>query len=120
TMTQDEINREEAANPANWSEATDGLYFSKRDQRLWVRTRENATSWTFNFGHRNAALWLLVFIFLQALVCSVVSFIEVSQGPRGVWRFIGVVSAPLLFTVLTWIAIAKGPVASKKGSGKDG
>jgi uncharacterized membrane protein len=58
TMGQDDINREEQANPANWGDGPWGFYFSKRDSRLWVPKRGEPTSWTFNFGHRNAAPWL--------------------------------------------------------------
>jgi hypothetical protein len=119
-MTQDDINREESANPANWSDGEWSLYFSKRDRRLWVPTRENATSWTFNFGHRNAALWLLGFLLFQSFVMSVISFFEKSLRVTGILSFIGAVFVLPMLTVLVWLAIVKRPVATKKDRGKDG
>ena len=118
-MGQDDINREEQANPANWGDGPWGFYFSKRDSRLWVPKRGEPTSWTFNFGHRNAAPWLMVFMLFQALMMAVTSFIAVSQGVGGVPGFIGVVSGPLMLNFLLWMVIATGRVAPRKDRGKD-
>jgi len=38
-MTRDEIDRAEWENPANWSEALMGIYFSKCDSRVWAPNR---------------------------------------------------------------------------------
>jgi uncharacterized membrane protein len=58
-MTQDEINRVEWENPANWSDNIVGVYFSKRDNRVWVPKRRPGVGWTLNLGHRWGAWWLV-------------------------------------------------------------
>lgn len=49
-MTQDEIDRAERENPANWSDILVGVYFSKRDSRTWVRKRPPGIGWTLDLG----------------------------------------------------------------------
>jgi uncharacterized membrane protein len=58
-MTQDEINRAEWENPANWSDSVVGIYFSKRDTRTWVPKRVPAFGWTLNLAHSAGAWWLV-------------------------------------------------------------
>jgi GrpB-like predicted nucleotidyltransferase (UPF0157 family) len=58
-MTQEEINRVEWENPENWSDPVIGLYFSKRDSRVWVPKRGLGLGWTLNLGRREAAWWLI-------------------------------------------------------------
>ena len=58
-MTQDEINRAEWGNPANWSDTLVGIYFSKRDTRVWVPKRRPTWGWTLNLGNPAAAWWLV-------------------------------------------------------------
>lgn len=67
-VMQDEVNREEWANPANWSDAIVGLYFSKRDTRVWVPKRRPGLGWTLNLGHPAGAWWLVGLITLPPLV----------------------------------------------------
>lgn len=58
-MNQDEANRAEWENPANWSDSVVGLYFSKRDPRTWVPKRPPGIGWTLNLGHPSGAWWLV-------------------------------------------------------------
>ena len=58
-MTRDEVNRAEWENPANWSDTVAGVYFSKRDTRVWVPKRVPAWGWTINLGHPAGAWWLV-------------------------------------------------------------
>jgi len=55
-MNQSEINDAEWANPDNWSM---GLYFSKRDQRVWVPKSVPAMGWTLNLGTKAGACWMI-------------------------------------------------------------
>lgn len=58
-MTQHEVNRAEWENPANWSDALVGVYFSKRDTRTWVPKRPPGIGWTLNLGRPAGAWWLV-------------------------------------------------------------
>ncbi len=58
-MTRDEINQAEWENPANWSDAVVGVYFSKRDDRVWVPKRRPWWGWTINLGNPAGAWWLV-------------------------------------------------------------
>lgn len=58
-MTQDEVNRAEWDNPENWSDNLVGVYFSKRDKRVWVPKRRPGFGWTLNLGNRRGAWWLV-------------------------------------------------------------
>ena len=60
-MDQREINQAEWENPENWSESIVGIYFSKRDSRVWVPKRSPNFGWTLNLAQPRAA-WLLVAI----------------------------------------------------------
>lgn len=55
-MDQRQINDAEWANPDNWSM---GLYFSKRDQRVWVPKSVPAMGWTLNLGTRAGACCMI-------------------------------------------------------------
>jgi uncharacterized membrane protein len=72
-MTQDEINRAEWENPANWSDTLVGVYFSKRDTRVWVPKRRPSWGWTVNLGRPAGAWWLVGFLALPPLVASLLS-----------------------------------------------
>lgn len=69
-MTQDEINRAEWENPANWSDTIVGIYFSKRDSRVWVPKRIPSWGWTLNLGHPSSAWWLVGLIATPALLAA--------------------------------------------------
>lgn len=58
-MTQDQIDQAEWENPANWSDTIVGVYFSKRDSRVWVPKRSPSWGWTINLGHPSGAWWLV-------------------------------------------------------------
>ena len=62
-MQQRKVNLREWTNPANWSHPRFGVYFSKRDTRLWVPKRGAGAGWTLNLA-RPAAAWLLVALIL--------------------------------------------------------
>lgn len=72
-MNQRDLNDAEWANPSNWSA---GLYFSKKDTRVWVPKSIPWTGWTLNLGTRAGARWMiglliglpLFMIFLMSLV----------------------------------------------------
>jgi uncharacterized membrane protein len=85
-MTQDDINREEWANPSNWGDGPWGLYFSKRDSRAWVPKRQRWQGWTLNFGHRHAGMWVLGMTLLPVLLVLLVLVIvglAASEGGPG-------------------------------------
>lgn len=73
-MTQDEINRAEWQNPANWNEDPLGFYFSKRDSRVFVPKRPPATGWTLNLGHPTGPRWLYG-LFLAIILFQTVFFV---------------------------------------------
>jgi uncharacterized membrane protein len=54
----DWANQAEWSNEANWSHPKFGIYFSKRDSRLWV-PKKFGWGWTLNMGHPQAAWWLV-------------------------------------------------------------
>lgn len=56
--SQDDINEEEWANPANWR-GPFCIYSSKSDNRIWVPKRNPSMGWTLNFAH-GAAWWSLL------------------------------------------------------------
>lgn len=65
-MMQEEINRAEWENLANWSHPVFGVYFSKRDSRIWVPKRTPSWGWTLNLGHPSGMWWLVGLILLPA------------------------------------------------------
>jgi uncharacterized membrane protein len=69
-MTQDEVNRTEWENPDNWSDPVVGVYFSKRDSRVWVPKRVPAFGWTLNLGRPQAAWWLVGIILAPVVLCA--------------------------------------------------
>jgi len=66
----DEIEQAEWAKPDNWGDGPMGLYFSKRDRRLWVPKRQPGMGWTLNFAHRAAGLWIVGFGVLGAAIVA--------------------------------------------------
>jgi uncharacterized membrane protein len=66
----DEIEQAEWANPDNWGDGPMGLYFSKRDRRLWVPKRQPGIGWTLNLAHRAAGLWIVGFGILAAAIVA--------------------------------------------------
>ena len=70
-MNQRELNDAEWANPSNWSE---GLYFSKKDSRVWVPKSIPWMGWTLDLGTRAGAYWMVSLLIglplLMALLMS--------------------------------------------------
>lgn len=72
-MTQHTIEQQEWDNPDNWSrKAWLGLYFSKRDPRLFVRKPVSSLGWTLNFARPGAAV-LLLGIVIVAMLATVIA-----------------------------------------------
>lgn len=69
-MTQDQINQAEWENPANWSDTVVGVYFSKRDTRVWVPKRLPTWGWTINLGHPTGAWWLVGLLAAPTLIAG--------------------------------------------------
>jgi uncharacterized membrane protein len=63
--SQEEIDAEEWANPANWG-GWFGSYRSKRDSRTWVPKRNPDLGSTLNFA-RSGAWWSLLGLFTVPL-----------------------------------------------------
>jgi uncharacterized membrane protein len=70
-MKQDRINQREWENPANWSDTLVGVYFSKRDTRIWVPKRVPSFGWTLNLGHPAGAWFLVALLALPPLLAGV-------------------------------------------------
>lgn len=71
-MTQDEINEMEWKNPDNWS---GGLYFCKRDSRVWVPKQIRSLGWTINLGQKQGArtmMWVFIGCIIIAVLANVV------------------------------------------------
>ena len=65
-------NEQEWANAENWSDSTMGLYFSKRDTRVWVPKRRRELGWTLNLARAAGAGWFLAILLAPSLVLLVV------------------------------------------------
>ena len=69
---QDEINKTEWENPANWTT----IYFSKKDSRTWVPKKNPKYGWTINFGSLAGARWIyylfILFLLLGTLIGAVI------------------------------------------------
>ena len=72
-MTQDEINQAEWENPANWSDSIVGVYFSKRDSRVWVPKRRPHWGLTLNLARPAGAWWLVAFMAGTPIVTRLLS-----------------------------------------------
>ncbi len=66
-MTQQEINDAEWRNPDNWSDKVIGVYFSKRDSRIWVAKQQPWLGWTLNLAHP-AGAWTMILAFISILL----------------------------------------------------
>jgi uncharacterized membrane protein len=63
-VNQDEINKSEWENPANWTAGSKHLcvYFSHKDSRTWVPKRIPSMGSTLNLGRRSGVAWLVGFM----------------------------------------------------------
>ncbi|MCP4650776.1 MAG: hypothetical protein GY853_11965 [PVC group bacterium] len=63
-MTQDEINKAEWENPANWTKGSKlmCIYFSQKDSRTWVPKRMPWMGSTINLGKPAGVAWLMGFL----------------------------------------------------------
>lgn len=69
-------NNNEWRNPDNWSRpGLFGIYFSKKDTRVWVPKSLPVLGWTINFGHRNAVFWMGALLLIPALVVVAIALI---------------------------------------------
>lgn len=71
--TPQEGNEAEWRNPENWSGALVGVYFSKRDTRVWVPKRVPRWGWTLNLGNPAAAWWLVGLLAIPPLLAVAIS-----------------------------------------------
>jgi uncharacterized membrane protein len=71
-MNQDEVNKAEWANPANWHGGFLGIYSSQRDSRTIVPKRIPVLGWTLNMP-RPASRMFLGAILLVAVVSILAS-----------------------------------------------
>lgn len=78
-MDQSAINEQEWANPDNWSDYEIGLYFSKRDSRVWVPKRERELGWTFNLAHARGALGFMAVLLSPSAVLLIVLLVVVAN-----------------------------------------
>ena len=69
---QDEVDRAEWENPANWSDSVVGMYFGKKDSRVWVPKRVPTWGWTINLGHPAGAWWLVAFLAVPPIAAVVI------------------------------------------------
>jgi uncharacterized membrane protein len=72
-MSQEEINEAEWNNPDNWSK---GLYFSKKDNRVWVPKQIRSLGWTVNLGQGKGAATLM-WTFVGGIIIVVLANIVV-------------------------------------------
>jgi uncharacterized membrane protein len=72
-VDQEQINRTEWENPANWSDNIVGIYFSKSDSRVWVPKRFPSFGWTLNLGNPAAAWWLVGLLAVPTLLSALAS-----------------------------------------------
>ncbi|SOD90142.1 DUF5808 domain-containing protein [Caenispirillum bisanense] len=56
---------------AHWGHGRIGLYFCKRDPRLFVRKRRPSMGWTVNLAHRAAGLVLVGITIVPVLIVVV-------------------------------------------------
>jgi uncharacterized membrane protein len=72
-MTQDDINRSEYENPANWSLLT---YSSTKDSRIFVPKRRGVGV-TMNFGHKKGKVSFIVILALLALPVMIFTLVVI-------------------------------------------
>lgn len=54
------VNYQEWKNPDNWGGPKFlSVYFSKKDNRVWVPKAIKYTGWTLNLAHKGGILWLV-------------------------------------------------------------
>ena len=71
-MSQNEVNEAEWNNPDNWSA---GIYFSKKDSRVWVPKRIRSMGWTINLGQKKGAvtmMWTFIGAILFVVLINIV------------------------------------------------
>jgi uncharacterized membrane protein len=69
---QRELNESEWRSEDNWSHSIWGVYFSKRDTRLWV-PKKWGIGWTINFGRPSSVWWFSAIIGLCAALPAIIA-----------------------------------------------
>ncbi|MBA2669137.1 MAG: hypothetical protein H0U67_02065 [Gemmatimonadetes bacterium] len=67
---QKKINQAEWENLGNWSDTVVGVYFSKKDSRVWVPKRVPSFGWTVNLGRPAGAWWLVGLLALPPIAAA--------------------------------------------------
>ena len=70
-MNQTDINEREWANADNWSGGFFGVYFSKRDTRVWVPKSTPALGWTLNLGQPAGAKRFICLLLLPTAILGI-------------------------------------------------
>ena len=76
----DEGDQADWANPDHWGDGPMGLYFSKRDRRLWVPKRQAGMGWTLNFAHPAAGLWVVALSIILPTIASLAAIVMLVVG----------------------------------------
>lgn len=77
------INRAEWRNQANGSGGLVGIYFSKKDSRVWVPKKIPDLGWTVNWAHAAGARWLIVLLLLPLFSTLIVLIVVVATAAGG-------------------------------------
>ena len=79
-MSQTEINQNEWSSAENWNgRLIPGLYFSRRDSRLWVPKRVPYLGWTLNLAHPSVT-WLITAFALLLIVAALLAGYSLGQA----------------------------------------
>ncbi|WP_269517531.1 hypothetical protein [Alteromonas sp. BMJM2] len=74
-MQQEDINKREWKDKNNWSESTVfGIYFSKKDSRIWVPKPNAIPGWTLNLAHFSGVAIFFAIICVTMLVSGLIGF----------------------------------------------
>lgn len=78
---QQAINQSEWENPENWSGSIFGIYFSKKDSRVWVPKKPPWMGMTLNLAHPAGVRWLLFLLLLPTFILiGVIALIGVLEA----------------------------------------
>lgn len=72
TKLQDEVDRAEWENPANWHCGWLGVYRSERDSRVWVPKQNPTYGWTVNTARPGGIAFLVAPLFVLGALFAVI------------------------------------------------